>query len=214
MGWRCARIVLAIAALGCAVGLAGCGQAGPGVMATAPPGPTAPPAAVVDRLRRQLLSAADLPLGFQPEQAGGPPSALGCAGIDRLYLTPAATPRVSATFAHAFSDEYLDETITTPGSAASALEAFGRVAVACRTFAGAGRVAYQVTALPSMPSFGNGSAAVQVTAALAEARPVDLVAVRVGDTVLVIAHANARRVDHTVTAALTRLAVDKLRSVR
>ena len=56
-----------------------------------------------------------------------------------------------------------------------------------------------------LPRYGDGSAAVRVTSGLREGRQVDLVAVRVGDTVVAVATAGAGDGD----ADLTRTVVDR-----
>jgi hypothetical protein len=71
-------------------------------------------------------------------------------------------------------------------------------------------VSYRVTALPGIRRYGQATAAIRVTAAQQEARPVDLVAVQVGDLVIVIANADSGRVDTGLTQTLVQRAVDKV----
>jgi hypothetical protein len=68
-----------------------------------------------------------------------------------------------------------------------------------------------VSALDGIPSYGDATAAVRVTSRLREARPVDLVAVRLGDTVVLVAHADAGAVDPELTRTIVSRAVEKAR---
>ena len=56
-----------------------------------------------------------------------------------------------------------------------------------------------------LPRYGDGSAAVRVSSGLKEARPVELVAVRLGDTIVAVAAAGAGTED----AQLARTVVDR-----
>lgn len=205
---RAAGIVAAAAVL---VAATGCGperRAG----APAVAGPAG--GAAQRRLDAALLTVAELPLGFEREDAAGAATAIGCPDIDRLYLNP-GTARASVSFGHTISDTFVHETISVqPGSAAAEVTAFARAPAECRAFTGGQRVAYRVTALTGFPRYGDASAAVRVTAAVREARPVELAAVRLGDAVLVVANADAGRVDTDLTGTLTARAVAKLRRTR
>jgi hypothetical protein len=163
---------------------------------------------------RALLTQAELPLGFEQQDGGGDASALGCAGIDRLYLPQDTTARASVSFGHTLSSAFINETIAVqPGKAAANVEGFRRAAQDCRTFSGAGQQ-YQVSALAGIPSYGDATAGLRVTSKLAEARPVELVAVRLGDTIVLVANAEAGAVDTDLTAAIVGRAVQKARRVR
>ena len=72
------------------------------------------------------------------------------------------------------------------------------------SFTGPDGTKYAVSAL-HLPRYGEGSAAVRVSSTLEEARPVELVAVRVGDTLLAIATAGVDEEE----AQLTRTVVDR-----
>lgn len=156
-----------------------------------------------DQAERALLAAADLPLGFRRQDGGTETTALGCAGIDGVYLADGAAARAAVSFGHAVSDAFLNETISTrPGGAQRALAAFGRAARDCGSFTGRDGTAYRVTPL-ELPRYGDGSAAVRVSSGLSEGRPVELVAVRVGDTLVVLAGAG------TPDATLIRTVVSR-----
>jgi hypothetical protein len=195
-------------AVACLALLAGCGhRAAPAAGHRA-----ATPAAAQQRLQRALLTAAELPLGFKRQDGDGAPAAMGCPGIDRLYLSADPSSRVSVSFGHTISSAFVNETIEVQrGAAAANMAAFRRASQDCRAFSGAGDVRYQVAALAGLPSYGDGTAALRVTSRLTEARPVDLVAVRLGDTVLLVAHADAGAVDSTLTRTIVDRAVRKLR---
>jgi hypothetical protein len=200
--------VLAVAAV--IVGLTSCSHSTHA--GTAPPAPTssADPGAQ-QRLQRALLTADELPLGYEAETAGGT-DAIGCPGIDRVYLAPGATAKAQVSFSHALSQSFLNETLLVwPGDAAAGITAFGQAATSCRSFTGSTNVTYRVTPL-SLPRFGDGSAAVRITAAQREARPVDLVATRVGNTMIVVANANAGTIDPELTKAVVTRAVAKVRA--
>lgn len=200
--------VLATALVLCAA-VAGCrGGSAAAPVAAASAAPTVDPARGLTeaQARAALLSVGDLPLGFQAQDGAGDAAALGCAGIDGVYLPGGAAARAAVSFAHSLSPAYVNETITTRpgGAAAAALAAFGRSARDCASFAGPDGTAYRVAAV-TVPRWGDGSAAVRVTSGLREARPVELVAVRLGDTVVAVAAAGSGAAD----AALTRTVVDR-----
>jgi hypothetical protein len=197
------RAVLAALAAACALLAAGCSGAGAptsmAAAATATPG-TDP------GLTAGLLSAADLPLGFQPQDGAGAAVALGCAGIDGVYLPAGAVPHAAASFGHSLTPAFVNETITRQPvrAATAALAEFAAAAKTCARFAGPDGTAYTVTAV-TLPRYGDGSAALRVTSGLAEGRPVELAAVRVGDMVVAVAAAGSGGDD----AALTRTVVDR-----
>lgn len=209
-----ARAVGIVAALAAAVAVAGCGHPAPGG-APAVAGQGAPAAAASDpaaaqRLHRALLSATELPLGFALEDSAEP-SAIGCAAIDRAYLDPGSTARASVSFGHAISHAFVNETILLqPKAAAANVAAFGRAATDCAAFTGAQSGSYRVAALAGIGRYGDATGAVRVTATAREARPVDLVAVALGDMVVVIANADAGRVDSGLTRTIVQRAVDKI----
>jgi hypothetical protein len=197
----------ALALAGVLAASAGCGGDAP----AAAPAAAAAPTTQVDPARgltqqqaqRALLAVGDLPLGFQP-QDDGEATALGCAGIDGVYLARGAAARAAASFGHSIGPAFVNETITTrPGGAQAALAGFARAARECASFSGGG-VTYKVVAL-RLPRYGDGSAAVRVTSGLTEGRPVDLVAVRIGDTIVAVAAAGAGQQD----VELTRTVVDR-----
>lgn len=210
MGARAVGILAALVVPLSALLVAGCGPGGGDAAPARQSAAPATDAAAEQRLHRALLSAAELPLGFE-QQDSVAASAIGCAGIDRAYLAPGITARAAVSFAHTITHSYLNETISLqPGAAAASVVAFGRAVTECATFTGAQGVPYRVTALPGGQRYGQASAAVRITAAEREARPVDLVAVQVGDHVLVIANAASGKVDAELTATVVRRAVDKI----
>lgn len=204
---RRARLLAAGAGL---VGILGSTAAGCGGAPAAAPAPE--PVRQVDPTRgltqeqaqRALLAVTDLPLGFQAQDSAEA-SALGCAGIDGVYLADGAAARAAVSFGHALGPAYVNETITTrPGSAGSALASFGRAARDCAAFTGPDGTAYKVSAL-TQRRYGDGSAAVRVSSGLKEARPVELVVVRLGDTIVAVAAAGGGAED----AELSRTVVDR-----
>jgi hypothetical protein len=204
-----ARLAGVLAAAAVIVGLSSCAHSTHA--SPAPPPPSAgTDAGAQQRLQRALLTAEELPLGYEAESGGGT-DAIGCPGIDRVYLAPGATAKAQVSFSHALSQSFVNETLLVwPGDAAAGIDAFGKAATSCRSFTGNTNVTYRVTAL-SLPRFGDGSAAVRVTAAQREARPVDLVATRVGDTMIVVANANAGTIDPELTSTVVTRAVAKVR---
>jgi trimeric autotransporter adhesin len=185
-----------------AVAAAGCSGAGtPAPVAAA----TAAPATESAALTAALLAVADLPLGFQAQEGGAAAAALGCAGIDGVYL-PGSAAHAAVSFAHSLTPAFVNETITqqSAASAAAAVTAFAGAVRSCAHFAGPDGTAYRVTAV-GLPRYGDGSAALRVSSALAEGRPVELAAVRVGDKVVAIAAAGSGADD----AALTRTVVER-----
>jgi hypothetical protein len=185
------------------VGAAGCsGAATPTPVAAA----TAAPAADSADLTGALLTVGDLPLGFQAQDGAGTTAALGCAGIDGVYLPAGEVSRAAASFGHSLSPAFINETITRQPAraAAAAMAAFAAAAKDCARFAGPDGTAYTVTTV-ALPRYGDGSAALRVTSGLAEGRPVDLAAVRVGSWVIAVAAAGSGGDD----AALTRSVVDR-----
>jgi hypothetical protein len=203
-----ARLAAVLVTAAVIVGLSGCAHSTHASPAPPPPTSTSDHAAQ-QRLQRALLTAPELPLGYEAESAGDT-NAIGCPGIDRVYLAPGATAKAQVSFSHALSQSFLNETLLVwPGDAAAGIDAFGKAATACRSFTSA-NVTYRVTAL-RLPTFGDASAAVRVTAAQRESRPVDLVATRVGDTVIVVANANAGTIDPELTRTVVTRAVAKLR---
>jgi hypothetical protein len=205
-----ARAVGIVAALAAVLAVAGCGHAERTAAPAAQPAKPGLDGAARQRLHRALLSAAELPLGFQ-QQDSSEASAIGCTGIDRAYLAPGITARADVSFAHSITHSYLNETISLqPGAAAASVAAFGRAATDCARFTGVQGVPYRVAALPGIKRYGQATAAVRITSAEQEARPVDLVAVQVGDRVVVIANANSGRVDTGLTSTVVQRAVDKI----
>jgi hypothetical protein len=203
------KAVLAAVAAVCALGAAGCsGGAGPASTVTAA---TGAPASEPGGLESSLLTVADLPLGFQAQDGAGTAAALGCAGIDGVYLPAGASAHAAVSFAHSLNSAFVNETITTRpgGAAASALSAFGAAAKECARFAGPDGTAYRVTAV-RLPRYGDGSVAVRVTSGLAEGREVELAAVRVGDTVVAIAAAGTGEGDAALTETVIARALAKL----
>jgi hypothetical protein len=199
-----------VAALVAVLAAAGCGHAARTAAPAVQPARPGLDGAAQQRLQRALLSAAELPLGFQ-QQDSSEASAIGCAGIDRAYLAPGITARAAVSFAHSITRSYLNETISLqPGAAAASVAAFGRAATECARFTGAQGVPYRVAALRGIKRYGQATAAVRITSAEREARPVDLVAVQVGDRVVVIANANSGPVDTGLTATVVQRAVDKV----
>jgi hypothetical protein len=183
------RRVLALGAAVIALGAAGCSGGGP--IAPAAAAATAASATESAALRAALLGAGDLPLGFQPQDGAGTTAALGCAGIDGVYL-PGPAAHATVSFAHSLSAAFVNETITQRSgpAAAAAVTAFAAAATRCASFTGPDGTAYAVSPV-HLPRYGDGSAALRVTSALAEGRPVDLAAVRVGDKVVAIAAAGS-----------------------
>jgi hypothetical protein len=157
-------------------------------------------------LQRALLTVTDLPLGFQAQDAAPDASALGCAGVDAVYLAAGTSARAAVSFGHSLSAAFVNETLSSRpgGGAVQVLAAFARTARDCASFTGPDSTRYEVSAL-KLPTYGDGSAAVRVSSALKEARPVELVAVRIGDTLLAIATAGAGAEE----AQLTRTVVDR-----
>ena len=189
-----------------AVALVGAAAACSGVPAAAPTTPAGSPTADAAPLQRALLTVTDLPLGFQAQDGTPDATALGCAGVDQVYLPAGAAARAAVSFGHSLSAAFVNETLSSRpgGGAASALAGFARAARDCATFTGPDGTEYEVTAL-RLPAYGDGSAAVRVSSTLTEARPVELVAVRVGDTLVAIATAGAGQEE----AQLTRTVVDR-----
>jgi hypothetical protein len=205
-----ARALGSVAGLAAVLAVAGCGHSTHGTPpASQPAKPSSDPAAQ-QRLHRALLSAAELPLGFE-QQDSAEASAIGCAGIDRVYLAPGITARAAVSFDHTITHSYLNETISLqPGAAAASVAAFGRAATDCATFAGAQGVPYRVTALPGIRRYGEATAAVRITAAARESRPVELVAVQVGDRIVVVANTDSGQVDTGLTQTVVQRAVEKV----
>ena len=197
------RAVLAALVAGCAVAIAGCSGAGAPIPAAA-----ATPAADGNdvKLAAGLLTVADLPLGFQPQDGAGAAAALGCAGIDGVYLPAGSSAHATASFAHSLSAAFVNETVTLRpgGTAATALDRFGAAATDCGRFSGPNGTRYTVTPV-SLPRYGDGSAAVRVRSGLAEGREVELAAVRVGDVVVAVAAAGTGDGD----GALARTVLDR-----
>jgi hypothetical protein len=196
------RTVLTVVAVGCALLVAGCsGAAEPTPMAAAATAPRTDPG-----LAGGLLVPADLPLGFQPQDGGGAAVALGCPGIDGVYLPAGSSAHAAASFAHSLSSAFVNETISLRpgGAAAAALAGFDAAAKDCARFSGPDGTGYSVAAV-SLPRYGDGSAAVRVRSGLTEGREVELAAVRVGDLVLAVAAAGMGDGD----AALTRTVLDR-----
>lgn len=213
---RRARLLAAGAGL---VGILGSTAAGCGGAPAA--APAARPVREVDpahgltqeQAQRALLAVTDLPLGFQSQDSADA-SALGCAGIDGVYLADGVTARAAVSFGHALSPAYVNETITTrPGSADSALASFGRAAHGCASFTGPDGTAYKVSAL-TLPRYGDGSAAVRVSSGLKESRPVELVAVRLDDTIVAVAAAGGGAEDAELTRTVVDRALAKIRRSR
>jgi hypothetical protein len=197
------RAVLAALAAGCAVAVAGCS----GAVTPAPVAAATPAADSSDPgLAAGLLTAADLPLGFQPQDGARAAAALGCAGIDGVYLPAGSSAHATASFAHSLSAAFVNETVTLRrgGAAAAALARFGAAAKGCGRFSGPDGTGYTVTPV-SLPRYGDESAAVMVRSGLAEGREVELAAVRVGDVVVAIAAAG----DGDGDGALARTVLDR-----
>jgi hypothetical protein len=197
------------AVLAAVLAVTGCGHAATAV----PPAAASPTAdqAGAQRVRAALLTASELPLGFQ-QQDSADASAMGCDDIDRVYLGPGTTARAAVSFLHAITQSYVNETISLqPGRAAASVTAFGHAPIDCAAFAGGTGVRYRVTALPGVARYGDATAAVRITAAEQEARPVDLVAVRVGDLIVIVANAESGKVDTALTNTVVSRAVTKAR---
>jgi hypothetical protein len=197
------RAAVAALAVGCAVAATGCSGATQTPVAAAA---AATPVRADPALAAGLLTTADLPLGFQPQDGAGGAAALGCAGIDEVYLPAGSSAHATASFAHALSPAFVNETLTRrPGGAAAAsLARFGAAARDCARFTGPDGTAYTVTAVSPL-RYGEASAAVRVSSGLAESRDVELAAVRVGDLVVAVAAAGAG----DGNAALTRTVLDR-----
>jgi hypothetical protein len=200
-------IVVAALVAASAVVVAGCAGAGPTTAAVA----ATQAADGGAMLAAGMLTAADLPLGFQPQDGGGAAVALGCAGIDGVYLPAGASGHATASFAHALSSAFVNETVTLRpgGTAAAALARFGAAAKDCGRFSGPNGTGYTVRPV-SLPRYGDGSAAVTVRSGLAEGREVELAAVRVGDVVVAIAAAGAGDGDEALARTVLERALAKL----
>jgi hypothetical protein len=202
------RAVLAALVAGCVVAVAGCSGAGTAV-------PAAAAATVANSgdgtLAAGLLAAADLPLGFQPQAGAGAAAALGCAGIDGVYLPAGSSAHATASFAHSLSPAFVNETVTLrpAGAAAAALDRFRSAATDCSRFSGPDGTRYAVTPV-SLPRYGDGSAAVRVRSELAEGREVELAAVRVGDVLVAIAAAGTGDGDGALAGTVLDRALAKL----
>ena len=161
------------------------------------------------------LTVDDLPLGFTSQEGSADAVALGCAGIDGVYLAAGTADRAAVSFAHTLNAAFVNETITSrPGGAAeAALARFGAAATDCAWFTGPDGTAYRVAAV-ALPRYGDGSAALRVTSGLAEARPVELAAVRLGDTVIAVAAAGTGRGDADLTRTVVARALAKLTRTR
>ena len=202
------RAALALAA----VALASCAS-----HAESSPGPGTGPASVPApglteaQATAALLAVDDLPLGFQAEDDPSDATALGCAGVDRVYLPAGSTARAAVSFGHSLSAAFVNETISSrpDGGAATALGTFALAARDCASFTGPDGTRYRVTSL-QLPRYGDGSAAVRVSSALREARPVDLVAIRVGDTLVAVATAGAGGDENQLTRTVVDRALAKL----
>lgn len=203
-------MVLACAA---AVAVAGCtADATPAPVAASAAAPTADGSGP---LAAALLTVGDLPLGFTAQDSTAEAAALGCAGIDGVYLTAGTAARAAVSFAHSLTPAFVNETITSRpgGAAAAALAKFGAAATDCARFAGPDGTTYRVTAV-ELPRYGDGSAALRVTSGLKEARPVELAAVRLGDTVIAVAAAGAGTGDADLTRTVVDRALAKLTRTR
>jgi hypothetical protein len=197
------RAVLAALVAACAVAVAGCSGVGTTVPAAAA---TPVPTSGDSTLAAGLLTVDDLPLGFQPQDGAAGAAALGCAGIDGVYLPAGSSAHATASFAHSLSAAFVNETVTLRpgGAAAAALGRFAAAATACKRFSGPDGIRYAVAPV-SLPRYGDGSAAVRVRSGLAEGREVELAAVRVGDVLVAVAAAGTGDGD----GALTRTVLDR-----
>ena len=209
---RSARGAVAMLLAGLVVGaLAGCGGTGPGRRPAASAATTSASAVGPGQrlAERALLGAADLPLGFEAQESGSDTQAMGCRGIDALYLGSGVTGRAAASFTHTLSDVYVNETVTTrPGTASATLAAFRQASTDCRTF-GTGAATYKVATVNGIGQYGDGTAALSIAGSMRESRPVVVVVVRIDDLVLVVAHADSGRIDPEVTRTLVGRAVAK-----
>jgi hypothetical protein len=203
-------LLTVLAALAAAA--AGCTSAAPAPVAAVA---AVPSAAGSGPLTSALLSAEDLPLGFQAQDGTADAVALGCAGIDGVYLAAGSEDRAAASFAHSLTPAFVNETITTrpDGAAGAALARFGAAATDCAEFTGPDGTAYTVTAV-RLPRYGDGSAAVRVTSTLSEGRPAELAAVRLGDTLVAVAVAGADEQDADLTRTVVARALAKLARTR
>ena len=201
------RSVLAALVAGSAVAVAGCSGGGTQAAVAA----STQAAGGDQALAGGLLTAVDLPLGFQPQNGAGDAAALGCAGIDGVYLPAGASAHATASFAHSLSAAFVNETVTLRpgGAAAAALARFGAAAKDCGRFSGPDGTGYTVRQV-SLPRYGDGSAAVTVRSGLAEGREVELAAVRVGDVVVAIAAAGAGDGDRALAQTVVDRALAKL----
>lgn len=202
--------ILVAAVASVAAGCTGAAEPTPVAAATA-----AAPAGGAGTLSAALLSVEDLPLGFTAQDGAAEAAALGCAGIDGVYLAAGTQDRAAVSFAHTLSPAFVNETITTrPGGAAqAALTRFAAAAKDCAKFTGPDGTAYRVTAV-ALPRYGDGSAAVRVTSGLAEARPVELAAVRLGDTMVAVAAAGSGTGDADLAETVVARALAKLARTR
>lgn len=206
------RLLAPVLAGALAAALAGCTAATPAVVAATA---AAPAESGPGPLTSALLTVEDLPLGFTSQDAAPDAVALGCAGIDGVYLAAGTADRAAVSFAHTLNAAFVNETITSrPGGAAkAALARFGAAATDCARFTGPDGTAYRVAAV-KLPRYGDGSAALRVTSGLAEARPVELAAVRLGDTVIAVAAAGTGRGDADLTRTVVARALAKLTRAR
>lgn len=199
------RAVLVVLAVVC--GLAGCTSS----LTSEPTAVAATEPAADGTLAAGLLSVSDLPLGFQAQDGAASAAALGCAGIDGVYLPAGSSAHAAVSFAHSLSAAFVNETISRRSDAVAALDRFRTAPHDCAHFAGPDGTAYRVTAVP-LPSYGDTSAAVRITSALTESREVELAAVRVGDLVVAIAAAGTGTGDSALTQTVLDRALTKLRT--
>jgi hypothetical protein len=210
---RRAALALAATAL---TGAAACGShpdAAPTPTTAPAPGPAA--GLTSAQAEQALLAVSDLPLGFQAQDGAPDASALGCAGVDQVYLPAGTVARAAVSFGHSLSAAFVNETIShrPGGGAATALAAFARAARDCASFTGPDGTTYKIVPL-KLPRYGDGSAAVRVSSTLREGRPVELVAVRVGDTLVAVATAGAGAEETQLTRTVLDRALAKLASSR
>jgi hypothetical protein len=204
------RVCAAVAAAAaCAVAVAGCSG---GATPTAVAATTQVEAGSDPALAAGLLAVSDLPLGFQPQDGAAATAALGCAGIDGVYLPAGSTAHAAASFAHALSSAFVNETVSLRpgGAAAAALARFGAAARDCARFAGPDGTRYTATAVALPARYGDGSAAVRVRSGLAEGREVEVAAVRVGDLVVAVAAAGTGFSDDALARTILDRALAKL----
>jgi len=207
----------------CALLITGCGKGSadraPSTSSTSTGTASTAPAAGGNQLRDEqlkaaLLTAQEMPSGFTvdtDEHTGAPNDAKGCATLSGIQPSPGTAHSAQIEFTKGQTGTLVSESLLQQdeAQAKATLNQFATAASGCPTFK-SGIISYTLSVL-AFPKLGDDTLALHM-AGTAAGVPVgiDLVEVRRGGVLMLVANAGVRTVDTALTESVARAALSKV----